>query len=303
VNRIIRKFSHRSFALKPFSVSTRRPLSYKLLGFSLAGSSFVLSIPVFFYPILDSLIWPWAIEKSMIEVKNLNFHAEIDLQETCKHLKPILENAHRKGKIVLIKGSDASKLARAFASKTWPCGYFDFRTLFDTNAYESLCFQHIGFTGNILNCFMKLVIFGSSVINGTMSKPESHLPFTIDCFNNLRKVLRRMRTEPRYKSQEKYLVVDNFGESVYLSRFLGGETMEASQYAQVAYIAMLNNFVSEDLCTVMLVWKNLDSDIEDGGVEPWQNDFVRYVEEVSEVFEIDVQVRSKGVLESALAWW
>jgi len=301
-NRIVRRFSYRTFPLRPFSATARQPLSYRIFGFSLAGTSVVLSIPLFFYPILDGFIWPWAIERSMIKDKNLKCHADMNLQKTLWHLKPILENAQRKGKIVLIKGPDASELARAFASKTWPCVYFDFRTLFEMNAYESLSFQYLGWTGNVLNVFMKLAIFGSSIVNGTMGKPESQLPFTIDCFNNVRKVLRKMRTEPRYKGQDRYLVFDNFGELVNLSQFFGGKTLETSQYSQVAYLAMMNTLVCEDLCTVVLVWKNLDSDKEDEESDSWQSDFARYAEGVSEVFDIDYQARSKGVLDSLLSW-
>jgi len=301
-NRILRRLSCRSFPIRPFSASARRPLSYRIFGFSLAGTSVVLSIPLLFYPILDGFIWPWAIERSMIKEKNLNCHAEMDLHKTCKHLKPILEKSQKKGKIVLIKGPDSSKLARAFASKTWPCGYFDFRTLFEMNAYESLSFQYLGWTGIVLNVFMKLAIFGSSILNGTMGKPESQLPFTIDCFNNVRKVLRKMRTESRYKGKDRYLVFDNFGELVNLSQFFGGKTLETSQYSQVSYLAMMNTLVNEDLCTVVLVWKNLDSDKEDEESDSWQSDFARYAEEVSEVFEIDVQVRSKGLLDGLLSW-
>jgi len=301
-NRIMRRFTRRTFPLRPFSASTRRPLSWRLLGFSLAGTSVVLSIPIFFYPFLEGFIRPWAIETALIKEKNLNCHAEMGLQKTCEHLKPILENAHRNGKIVLIKGPDASKLARAFASKAKPCGYFDFRTLFEMNAYESLSFQHIGWKGDVLNIFMKLAIFGSSIINGTMGKPESQLPYTIDCFNNLRKVLRKMRTQPRYDGQDRYLVFDNFGELVNLSQFFAGKTLETSQYSQVAYLAMMNTLVREDLCTVVLVWKNLDSDKEDEESDSWQSDFARYTEGVSEVFAIDIQVRRKGILDYLLFW-
>jgi len=249
---------------------------------SVAGAGIVLSIPVVGWPFFDIYIWPKAIEQSMYAKKKLPYHDDDLTTSDCKWLKRIFQDERKGGsKVILLRGNRASYLARKFASETKPCGYLDFRSLFDMNAYDSLCFQHIGYKGSVLNIFMKLVVFGSSVVNGTMGRPESFYPFTRNCFNNLRRALVKMREKQNpLKSGNRFLVFDNFGASVEWTSLCTGNIREHSQYTHLTYIEMIASLASEDLCDVIIVWRDHEEAMS--SVErPWQSSVAMYVDHVS----------------------
>merc|ERR1719317_1112983 len=128
-------------------------------------------------------IWPWAIKKSMLLEKDLPFLEDRKLELPFEDFKKRLQNARKEGKIVLLKGPGATDYARKFSSQTSVCAYLDFCSLYNMNAYDSLSFQHLGFRGNILNVFMKLSIFATSIMNRTLGNPEFISPLSMNCFD------------------------------------------------------------------------------------------------------------------------
>jgi len=252
----------------------------RLATWSIAGTVCVVAMPILGWPVLDLYIWPKAMKRSMTTKKKMSCPSELNVSPASMELRYYLDDAQKEGGIVLLTGSDATALARKFASETTPCAYLDLRTLFDTNAYESLCFQHIGWPGDVLNVFMKLVIFGTSLVSGTIGRPDAQLPFTRNCFNNLRRTFRELRLNN--ETEGRFLIIDNFGTAVKTTCRLTGETKEKYQYAIHSYVGMLSSFASDNLCGVALVWKNFDSerlDFEED--EYWQSDLADYVDSVS----------------------
>jgi len=261
---------------------------------SLAGTGLVLSIPLVGWPFLDIYIWPKAIEKSMCLEKKLPYPEEVVSESDCRWIKRAFNNNRNGGKIILLRGSRASAVARKFASDTTPCSYMDFRSLFDMNAYDSLCFQYLGWYGSVLNVFMKLVVFASSVGNGTMGRPESFYPFSRNCFNNLRRTLREMRDQKNY-SDRRFLVFDNFGTSVSWTALCTGKIREHSEYAHLTYVEMIASLASEDLCDVIIVWRDHEEVMMSGEKLPWQSGVAAYVDGISAEV-VDLTEKRSG-------WW
>lgn len=252
----------------------------RLVALALVGTVFIVGVSVYSEP-FDMHIWPNAIRSAMVTKKELLFPpSDLEVDEASKELRYYLDHAQKKGGIVLLTGPDATTLARKYASETTPCAYLDFRTMFDTNAYQNICFQWIGWKGIALNAMMKLSIFGSSLVNETLGRPEAQHSLTKKCFNNLRTTLRELQQQD--ERGNSFLVFDNFGDSVSKILCCKGEAKEKCQEALHSYVEMLSSFASENLCGVAVVWENFEQDklvVEDD--DSWRREMAQYVELIS----------------------